>query len=591
MAIRKSIAFSARRTGSYFSVLLAMTLYICAACSNGGDSSVATSTPTPSSTSTPDTTLPSVSITSPTTAATYTATSATLNLAGNAGDNVGVTGVTWNNNRGGSGTASGTTAWTVNGIVLQSGSNTLTVTAHDAAGNVRSDALAVSYSPSPPPDVTPPTVSITVPGNGQVVAGTYTVTANASDNVGVTQVQFELDGANLGVADTSSPYSVSWNTRATSNGAHSLTAVARDAAGNATTSASVTVTVSNTSSVPFTHAIIDNGFYGDCKAVGDINKDGYADVIVGGSELVWYRYPSWTKTLIASANEQFTTDMQVGDVDGDGDLDVIVPDGAVGSLLWFENPLPGGNPAAGSWARHVIGSLGTYVHDVEVGDVNGDGRLDVVTRKGDATLFLQNSPTSWTRKTVSTRQGEGISLGDIDGDGDLDIAINGYWIETPASPATGAWVEHTINTNWPGQVGVAIVDLNKDGRADVILAHTETAGRMAWYEAPVNPKTGVWTEHVIDASVDFVHTFKTADIDNDGSLDVVFAEMAQSTRKRVGFYLNGGNSLGWTLQVLSTSGSHNIRVIDIGNDGDIDVIGANWQGPPVEMWENLTSSP
>src|SRR5207247_562908 len=77
------------------------------------------------------------------------------------------------------------------------------------------------------------------------VSATITVTASASDNVGVAGVQFMLDGANLGAEDTGAPYSVSWDTTTTGNGSHTLTAIARDAAGNRTTSTAVTVTVSN----------------------------------------------------------------------------------------------------------------------------------------------------------------------------------------------------------------------------------------------------------------------------------------------------------------------------------------------------------
>ena len=94
-------------------------------------------------------------------------------------------------------------------------------------------------------DTTPPTVAITAPIAGATVAGTVTVSAGASDNVGVVGVQFSLDGANLGAEVTTAPCSVSWNTTTAANGTHTLTAVARDAAGNTATSASVSVTVSN----------------------------------------------------------------------------------------------------------------------------------------------------------------------------------------------------------------------------------------------------------------------------------------------------------------------------------------------------------
>jgi hypothetical protein len=94
-------------------------------------------------------------------------------------------------------------------------------------------------------DTTPPTVSVTAPANGATVSGTVSVAANASDNVGVVSVQFQIDGANAGAAETASPYALSWDTAKTPNGTHTLTALAIDAAGNAATSAAVVVTVKN----------------------------------------------------------------------------------------------------------------------------------------------------------------------------------------------------------------------------------------------------------------------------------------------------------------------------------------------------------
>jgi hypothetical protein len=94
-------------------------------------------------------------------------------------------------------------------------------------------------------DVESPVVSITAPLNAATVAGTISVTATASDNVGVSGVQFKLDGNDLGAEDTSAPFSISWDTTGASEGSHALTAVARDAAANTTTSTTITVTVDN----------------------------------------------------------------------------------------------------------------------------------------------------------------------------------------------------------------------------------------------------------------------------------------------------------------------------------------------------------
>ena len=113
------------------------------------------------------------------------------------------------------------------------------------------DLGAYEYGGTTPSDVTPPTVSITAPANGGTVSGAaVTVSGNASDNVGIAGVQFKLDGVNLGAEDTTNSYSLTWNSTTATNGTHTLTAVARDAAGNTTTSLVVSVSVNNDATPP-----------------------------------------------------------------------------------------------------------------------------------------------------------------------------------------------------------------------------------------------------------------------------------------------------------------------------------------------------
>ena len=109
------------------------------------------------------------------------------------------------------------------------GSHTLTALARDAAGNTSTSARhrRPCFNGHHGPDR-----DAHRPGRGATVGGTVSVAANAADNVGVVGVQFLLDGATLGAEDTTAPYSVSWNTATVSNGSHTLTARARDAAGN-----------------------------------------------------------------------------------------------------------------------------------------------------------------------------------------------------------------------------------------------------------------------------------------------------------------------------------------------------------------------
>ena len=134
-------------------------------------------------------------------------------------------------------------------------------------------------------DTTPPAVSITAPAMNATLASTVTVSATAADNVAVADVQFQLDGTNLGADLTSAPYTISWDTTTAVNGSHTLTAIARDTSGNSATSAPVTVTVSNTPSGPPTQGLI--GYWNFDEAAGTIAHDtsgsGYNGTITGAT--------------------------------------------------------------------------------------------------------------------------------------------------------------------------------------------------------------------------------------------------------------------------------------------------------------------
>ena len=138
--------------------------------------------------------------------------------------------------------------YTYTSAPLFSGGDAFTYELEDATGEVAIGVAKITVLPAPP-DTIAPTVAITSPGGGSVF-GVTPIQATASDNVGVVGVTF-FDGiAAIGVEVTVAPYAVNWNTAAVADGPHSLTAVARDAAGNSATSALVAVTVANNSTVP-----------------------------------------------------------------------------------------------------------------------------------------------------------------------------------------------------------------------------------------------------------------------------------------------------------------------------------------------------
>src|SRR5262249_38106411 len=191
-----------------------------------------------------DSVPPTVSMTAPANGALITGAAVTVSAT--ASDNVGVAGVQFKLdgvNLGAEDTAAPySISW--NSTLTGNGTHTLTAVARDASANTTTSApITVTVSN---PDTAPPTVAMTAPANGAIVAGSaVTVSATASDNNGVVGVQFLLDGAALGAELTSAPYTISWNSIASANGSHALSARARDAANNQATAAAVNVTVAN----------------------------------------------------------------------------------------------------------------------------------------------------------------------------------------------------------------------------------------------------------------------------------------------------------------------------------------------------------
>jgi len=195
----------------------------------------------------PDTAAPTVAISTPVAGATV---SGTVGVVANASDDIGVASVQLllnGQNLGPSLTSSPySVTWDTKNVA--NGTYTLTAMARDFAGNANvSSDVSVTVNNAPPPDTVAPTVAISSPLTGATVSGTVSVVANASDNIGVASVQLLLNGQNLGASLTASPYAVTWDTKNVVNGTYTLTAVARDLAGNTKVSNGVTVTVNNAS--------------------------------------------------------------------------------------------------------------------------------------------------------------------------------------------------------------------------------------------------------------------------------------------------------------------------------------------------------
>lgn len=390
----------------------------------------------------------------------------------------------------------------------------------------------------------------------------------------------------------------------------------------ASTTAPATTTTAAPGVFGFTELVLDADMAGDCKAVGDIDGDGRPEGVVGGASLVLYRFPAPAGAPTAAAptatagsadpavtrvvlreraEREFSTDCQFGDLDGDGDLDLVVPDER--RLLWIVNPGPAADPFTTPWPDQLIGTTDTWTHDVVLADLDGDGTLDVVTRRQGATDIWLHRGDAWSRHRITDQGGEGTAVGDVDGDGDLDIVAGGTWYEHPDSDlATDPeWTDHQIEEIAEGAIpvpdltwgSVAVADIDGDGRNDIVYGPMEDTGRkFAWY-SPAEPDASSWTEHLItpDPIPAGIHSLQVADMDGDGRLDVVTARMHDHQPSTVSVWVNGGDGT-WTERVLATTGLHNLRLADVDGDGDLDIFGANYVGtPPVRLYRNTLRHP
>jgi len=265
---------------------------------------------------------------------------------------------------------------------------------------------------------------------------------------------------------------------------------------------------------------------------GDIDGDGLIDVIgAADAGLLWWKFNGtggWAENTIPATPTNKDA-VALSDLDGDGDLDVVLGSNSDG-VIWFENNGEGGGWAEGDVNSGLIWDADSFV----VADIDGDGDPDVAVSSWDSVFWTSNdlddSGSFETEIEVTTEldKARSIDAGDIDGDGDIDLAALSegddtvlWWANTSGDGS--AWSEATtIVSGVVDPACVRLADLDLDGDLDLALAATSNAtpdDLIAWYENTVGDGS-VWTGHTVADNVIRSIVVVVADLDGDGDPDL-----------------------------------------------------------------------
>ncbi len=329
----------------------------------------------------------------------------------------------------------------------------------------------------------------------------------------------------------------------------------------------------------------------DGTAVGDVDGDGKTEVIIAGNgALLWYRPSTSEKGVVARG--EFSLGVALEDIDRDGRKEIIT--GKEVSLAkcartqwvlcWYKS----GPNLHDSWTEHVLDSeTSGYPHDIVFGDVDGDGQRELVANAvycAQPGTFVYKVPVDprdrWKKQVVQDgHSAEGTRTGDLDRDGKEEIVSGPYLFSAPRAGAFSGqpWKIQPLAPGFRELCRAAIIDVNGDGLLDVVLVESEyDDARLAWFENRLTTDAGnAWIEHLIDGPLKSAHSLIAWREAKTKRVQVLVGEMNQGgwgdsynwdARLLKYTTLDGGNS--WRSEVIyQGEGTHEAVRVDLDGSG------------------------
>ncbi|MGE3779238.1 MAG: FG-GAP-like repeat-containing protein, partial [Pirellulaceae bacterium] len=350
------------------------------------------------------------------------------------------------------------------------------------------------------------------------------------------------------------------------------------------------------------HAIDPQATYSAGAAI-DVNRDGQVDVVVGGA---WYEAPQWTKHVMREVEfirGRFDDYACLPlDVNADGRMDFLISNYRSEKVAWVENPGDG----RGQWAEHVVERPGP-METGRLADVDGDGRPDLLPNGRDFAAWWEivppgspgGEPRFVRHELPAEVVGHGVGFGDVDGDGRGDIVGPNGWLAAPEDRRQGRWGWHPeFQLDRDASVPILVADVEGDGVADIIWGRGHRTG-LWWLEQSRHDGQRTWIPHAIDTSWSQPHTVELGDLNGDGRPELVAGKRYLGHDGKdpgewdplvIYAYSFVSSTRTWQRSEVSPEGGPagfdlDPKLVDLDRDGDLDVLAPGRSG--LYWFENL----